>query len=100
MEEINSVNQSEDRVAVVVSADNGHAKSIKLFPASEEEIHVFAHGDMVYGLEVGDWVRFDYTDYGALIVECIARLGRQQLLHLQHRNSSQYLQAQHRAVAS
>jgi len=63
-----------DKLAVVTSAEDGKATSLKI-PEKSQEIAVFAHADFVVRLAVGDWVRFDITRYGAIILERLAQPG-------------------------
>ena len=80
----------DDRIAVVTSSENGKALTLKVHK-NQEEIGVFAHSDFVMNLKNGDWVRFDITKYGAVVIEQLAKPGTRPLPRVDYLNGQVYL---------
>lgn len=76
----------EDKVAIVTTTENGRAITLKLPEKNSAEISVFAHNDLIDILKVGDRVRFDYTSYGALVIDRLARPGELPLPRVNYSN--------------
>jgi len=79
-----------DKIAAVSHVENGKAVTLKI-SGDKEEIFVFAHSDLMVDLKKGDWVRFDLTKYGAIIIECLAQPGQRPLPRIDYENGRVYL---------
>lgn len=81
--------KSDDKIAIVANVENGRAVTLKI-PQDQskksEEISVFAHSDFLVDLKKGDWVRFDNTKYGAVIIERLAQPGESPLPRVDYEN--------------
>ena len=79
-----------DKIAAVTHVENGRAVTLKV-SGIQEEIFVFAHSDFMVELKEGDWVRFDLTKYGAIIIERLAQPGETPLPRVDYTNGKVYL---------
>lgn len=79
-----------DRIATVSHVENGKAVTLKVF-GTEEEVLVFAHSDFMVELKRGDWVRFDLTKYGAVIIARLAQPGERPLPRIDYTDGRVYL---------
>jgi len=75
----------EEKIAFVANAENGRGLSLKT-SENQKEIPVFAQSDFVINLKQGDWVRFDDTKYGALILEKLAQPGTKPMPRIKFKN--------------
>ena len=82
--------KSEDKIAVVSSAEDGRAIKLKT-SENQQEILVFAHSDFIVDLHPGDWVRFDITKYGAIVLEQLAKPGTRPLPRVDYNNGLAYV---------
>lgn len=74
-----------DKIAVVSHVENGKAVTLRT-SATKEDVFVFAHNDFMVDLKKGDWVRFDLTKYGAIIIERLAQPGERPLPRVDYTN--------------
>lgn len=79
-----------DKIAAVTHVENGKAVTLKT-SGNQEEIFVFAHSDFVVGLKKGDWVRFDITKYGAIVIDRLAQSGERPVPRIDYVNGRVYL---------
>lgn len=79
-----------DKIAAVAYAENGRAVTLQMSD-TKEEVFVFAHSDFMVELKKGDWVRFDLTKYGAIVVERLAQPGERPLPRIDYANGRVYL---------